>query len=156
MYPSLMVERTFVMLKPGALQRRIVGEVLGRFERKGLKIIAMKMLRMDKAMAEAHYAEHKGRDYYEKLLDFTMSGPVIAMIIEGEDAILMMRRLAGPVTLMEQQAGTIRGDYAACTRLNIIHSSDSAESAAREKALFFADNEICDWEDGNARWFLPG
>ena len=156
MYPSLMVERTFIMLKPGTLQRRIVGDVLGRFERKGLKIIAMKMLHIDKAMAEAHYAEHKGRDYYEKLLDFTMSGPVIAMIIEGEDAIFLTRRLAGPVTLTEQQAGTIRGDYAACTRLNIIHSSDSAESAVREKALFFTDNEICEWEDGNARWFLPG
>ncbi|MDR0473931.1 MAG: nucleoside-diphosphate kinase [Treponema sp.] len=148
-----MSERTFVMLKPGTLQRRIAGEVLVRFERKGLKIIALKLIQMSKTLAETHYAEHRGRDYYDKLIEYTLSGPVIVMILEGEDAISLARRLAGPVTLNEQQAGTIRGDYAACTRLNIIHSSDSAESASRETALFFTGAEICEWEDGNARWF---
>ena len=149
-----MIERTFVMLKPGTLQRRIAGEVISRFERKGLNIIALKMLQMNKTLVETHYAEHADRDYYHKLIDYTLSGPVIAMILEGEDAIFLVRRLAGPVTLTDQQPGTIRGDFAACTRLNIMHSSDSAESADREIALFFNNNEICLWEDGNARWFL--
>ena len=142
------------MLKPGTLQRRIAGDVISRFERKGLKIIALKMLNINRKLAETHYAEHKGRDFYEKVIAYTLSGPVIAMILEGEDAILITRRLAGPVTPAEQQAGTIRGDYAACTRLNIVHSSDSAESAARECALFFNEEEICGWEDNNANWFV--
>ena len=142
------------MLKPGTLQRRITGDVITRLERKGLKIIALKMLQINRKLAEDHYAEHKGRDYYDKLINYSLSGPVIAMILEGEDAILIMRRLAGPVTPSEQQAGTIRGDYAACTRLNIVHSSDSAESAARECGLFFSKEEICEWEDNNANWFV--
>jgi nucleoside-diphosphate kinase len=147
------MERTFVMLKPGVLQRRIAGEVIGRFERKGLKIIAMKLLHMDKITAEVHYAEHKGRDFYEKLLAYTLSGPVIAMVLEGNEAISVVRRLAGSTSLADAQPGTIRGDYAACTRLNIVHASDSPGSAEREIGLFFGKGEICAWEDGNAGWF---
>jgi nucleoside-diphosphate kinase len=147
------MERTFVMLKPGILQRRIAGEVLRRLERKGLKIVALKMLRMDQAMAEAHYAEHRGRDFYAKLIDYTLSGPVIAMILEGEGAVALARRLAGPTGADEAPPGTIRGDFAARTRLNIIHASDSPASAERETALFFRAGEICPWEDGNERWF---
>jgi nucleoside-diphosphate kinase len=147
------VEKTFVMLKPGVLQRRIAGEVLNRFERKGLKIIAMKLLQMDQKMVEAHYAEHQGRDFYEKLVAYTLSGPVIAMILEGEEAVAVVRRLVGPTNLLEAPAGTIRGDYAALTRLNIVHASDSPTGAAREMALFFRPEELCLWEDGNAQWF---
>jgi nucleoside-diphosphate kinase len=147
------MEKTFVMLKPGVLQRRIAGEVLGRFERKGLKIIALKMLRMDTAMVEAHYAEHRGKAFYEKLLEYTLSGPVIAVILEGEDAVALARRLAGPTDVREAPPGTIRGDFAARTRLNIVHASDSAASAEREIALFFKPGELCQWEDGNAQWF---
>jgi nucleoside-diphosphate kinase len=146
-------ERTFVMLKPGILQRRITGEVLSRLERKGLKIVALKMLRMDGAMAEAHYAEHRGRDFYAKLIDYTVSGPVIAMILEGEGAVALVRRLAGPTDIGEAPPGTIRGDFAARTRLNIIHASDSPASAEREIALFFTAGEIYPWEDGNEKWF---
>ncbi|MDR0313854.1 MAG: nucleoside-diphosphate kinase [Treponema sp.] len=149
------MERTFVMLKPGVLPRRIVGDVIDRFERKGLKITALKLLRLDKSMAEAHYAEHKGKDFYEKLVEYSVSGPVIVMVLEGEDAIIMTRRLAGPTSNLESQPGTIRGDYAACVRLNIVHASDSRESAARELALFFKKEEIFSWEDGNAQWFVP-
>jgi nucleoside-diphosphate kinase len=141
------------MLKPGVVQRRIAGEVLSRLERKGAKIIALKMIRMDKARTEAHYAEHRGRDFYEKLVEYTLSGPVIAMILEGPGIIGMTRRLAGPTDVRESLPGTIRGDFAGTTRLNIIHASDSPESAAREIPLFFTEGEICDWEDGNARWF---
>ncbi|MDR1374181.1 MAG: nucleoside-diphosphate kinase [Treponema sp.] len=146
-------EKTFVMLKPGCLQRRIVGAVLNRLERKGLKITALKMLRMDRAMAEAHYAEHRGKAFYEKLLEYTVSGPVIAMVLEGGGAVALVRRLAGPTDLYESPPGTIRGDFAARTRLNIIHASDSSASAERETALFFKAGELCGWEDGNARWF---
>jgi nucleoside-diphosphate kinase len=147
------MERTFVMLKPGVLQRRIAGEVLSRFERKGLKIIALKMLRMDKAMAAAHYEEHLGKDFYEKLVDYTLSGPVIALILEGEEAIAMTRRLTGPTDIHDSSPGTIRGDFAFRTRLNIVHASDSPASARREAALFFKSEEIFDWEDGNACWY---
>ena len=147
------MEKTFVMLKPGVLQRRIVGEVLNRFERKGLKIVALKLLSMDKTMVEAHYAEHKGKDFYEKLMEYTLSGPVIAMVLAGEEAISVVRRLAGPTNLGDSLPGTIRGDYAARTRLNIVHASDSPASAGREIALFFQPEEICDWDDGNAGWF---
>jgi nucleoside-diphosphate kinase len=147
------MERTFVMLKPGVIHRRIAGEILSRLERKGLKLIALKMLRMNKAAVETHYAEHLGRDFYKDLVEYTQSGPVIAMILEGRDAIGAVRRLAGPTKTDESLPGTIRGDFAGTTRLNIIHASDSRESAGREIELFFTDGEICEWEDGNARWF---
>jgi nucleoside-diphosphate kinase len=147
------MEKTFVMLKPGVLQRRIAGEVIGRFERKGLKIIAMKMLLMGKPLAEAHYAEHRGKDFYAKLMEYTLSGPVVAMVLEGEEAIGVVRRLTGPTNLQDSPPGTIRGDFAARTRLNIVHASDSPASAAREIGLFFQPGEICPWEDGNAGWF---
>jgi nucleoside-diphosphate kinase len=147
------MERTFVMLKPGVLQRRICGEILTRLERKGLKIIALKLLKMDKSLAETHYAEHRGKDFYEKLVEYTLSGPVMALILEGEEAISVVRRLAGATGLSDAAPGTIRGDYAARTRLNIVHASDSPASAEREIALFFRPDEICPWEDGNREWF---
>jgi nucleoside-diphosphate kinase len=147
------MERTLVLLKPGCLQRRIVGEVLNRFERKGLKIIALKLLRMDGPMVEAHYIEHREKDFYGKLVEYTLSGPVIALILEGEEAVSVVRRLAGPTSLADALPGTIRGDYAARTRLNIVHASDSPASAERECARFFRPEEICFWEDGNQAWF---
>jgi nucleoside-diphosphate kinase len=147
------MERTLVLLKPGVLQRRIAGEVISRFERKGLKIVALKLLRMDRSLVETHYAEHRGRDFYDKLVEYTLSGPVAAMILEGEEAIALVRRLTGPTNLLEAPPGTIRGDYAARTRLNIVHASDSPASAEREIALFFRPGEICPWEDGNGEWF---
>ncbi|MDR2078703.1 MAG: nucleoside-diphosphate kinase [Treponema sp.] len=147
------MERTLVLLKPGVLQRRIAGEALRRFERKGLKIIALKLTRMDRALAEAHYAEHKGKDFYEKLVDYTLSGPVVAMILEGEDAITAVRRIVGPTDIQNSQPGTIRGDFAYRTKLNIVHASDSAAGAERETALFFKPGEIVEWEDGNGQWY---
>jgi nucleoside-diphosphate kinase len=147
------MEKTFIMLKPGCLPRRIVGELLSRFERKGLRIMALKLLRMDKEMVETHYAEHRGKDFYGKLVEYTLSGPVIAAILEGEEAIAVTRRMAGSTGLADAQPGTIRGDYAARTRLNIVHTSDSPESARREIALFFRPEEILEWEDGNGEWY---
>ena len=147
------MERSLIMLKPGVLQRRLAGKVLTRFEEKGLNIIALKMIRMTKSMIEAHYKEHQGKDFYQKLVDYTLSGPVIAAVIEGNEAISVIRRLVGPTNLGDSQPGTIRGDFAAQTRLNIVHASDSPESAAREIDLFFKPEELCPWEDGNAQWF---
>jgi nucleoside-diphosphate kinase len=147
------MERSLIMLKPGVLQRRLVGKVLARFEEKGLNIIALKMIQMSKAMVEAHYKEHEGKDFYQKLIDYTLSGPVIAAVIEGNEAISIIRKLVGPTNLKDSQPGTIRGDFAAQTRLNIVHASDSLESAAREIDLFFKPEELCVWEDGNAKWF---
>jgi nucleoside-diphosphate kinase len=145
------MEKTLVLLKPGCLQRRIAGNVLNRFERKGLKIIALKLLQMDRPLTEAHYAEHRGKDFYGKLVEYTLSGPVIALILEGEEAIDAVRRLTGSTG--QAAPGTIRGDYAARTRLNIVHASDSPASAERECALFFKPEEIYPWEDGNQAWF---
>jgi nucleoside-diphosphate kinase len=147
------MNRTFVMLKPGTLHRRIVGEVLSRFERKGLKIIALKMIRLDEGLASTHYEEHRERDFYRELISHITSGPVIAFILEGEDAVSTVRRLIGSTKAQEAQSGTIRGDFAYTTQLNIIHASDSPSSAQREINLFFRPNEICDWEDNNILWF---
>jgi nucleoside-diphosphate kinase len=141
------------MLKPGVLQRRIAGEVLGRFERKGLKIIALKMMRLDRVMAESHYREHQGKDFYEKLLEYTLSGPVMTLVLEGEGAVSLTRRLVGPTDVREAPPGTIRGDYAYRTRLNIVHASDSPASAEREIALFFKPGEILEWNEKNSPWF---
>lgn len=150
---EITTERTLVLLKPGVLQRRIAGEVLSRFERKGLKITALRMLIPDKALTENLYAIHKGREFYDKLVEYTLSGPVIALVLEGEEAIGVVRRLAGPTDFHESSPGTIRGDYAGRTRLNIVHASDSGENAELEISMFFRPADICEWEDGNARWF---
>jgi nucleoside-diphosphate kinase len=141
------------MLKPGVLQRRIAGEVLTRFERKGLKIIALRLLLLDRTTAEAHYREHQGKDFYEKLLEYTLSGPVIALILEGEGAVSLVRRMVGPTDVRESPPGTIRGDYAYRTRLNIVHASDSPASAEREIALFFKPQDMVEWKDENSPWF---
>jgi len=146
------MEKTLVLLKPGVLQRRIVGAVLERFERKGLKIVALKMLDLGKnsTLVEAHYAEHEGKTLYNGLVKYMKSGPVIALVLEGEDAIALTRRLTGSTFTNESLPGTIRGDYAASGRLSIIHASGTAPGEAeREIARFFIPEEICDWEDPN-------
>lgn len=146
------VERTFTMLKPGVLARRVAGEIITRIERKGFVIRAVKTLRIDRALAEAHYAEHRGKDFFERLVSYITSGPVLAMVLEGDGAIAMLRKLCGSTKAEEAAPGTIRGDFGMHTNLNIIHASDSPESAAREIGLFFKPGEILDWEDGNDGW----
>lgn len=146
-------ERTFVMLKPGALERRIVGELITRFERKGLKIIALKLLRMTPELCALHYEEHRNKDFFSDLVQYMTSGPVLALALEGNKAITAVRQLCGPTRVQEAAPGTIRGDYGARTRKNVIHAADSPESAARELELFFTAEDFQDWEDGNARWF---
>jgi nucleoside-diphosphate kinase len=147
------IEKTYVMLKPGVLQRRLAGEIIARIERKGLNIVAMKMMNIPRELAATHYAEHRGKDYYDPLLTFISSGPVVAMVIEGEGAIARLRSLCGATNVEAALPGTIRGDFAMHTRLNLIHASDSPDSAAREIGLFFRDEELCPWKDGNDAWF---
>lgn len=147
------IQRTFAMLKPGVLQRRIAGDVISRFERKGLNIIGLKIMVIPPLVAATHYAEHKGKSFYDELISYIISGPVVAMAIEGDEAIQLVRRLCGPTAVCESLPGTIRGDYCLHTNHNIIHSSDSAESADRELKLFFQPNELVSWNDGNVRWY---
>ena len=145
-------EKTYVMLKPGVLQRRLVGEVITRIEDKGLKLVGLRMLRITKELAEKHYAEHHGKPFYPGLIDYITSGPVVAMVVAGEAAIGRVRLLAGATKVEEAVPGTIRGDFAAVTSKNIIHASDSLESAEREIGLFFDESALVEWDDPNAEW----
>lgn len=147
------MQRTFAMLKPGVLQRRIVGDVLTRIEKKGLNIIGLKIMTIPPLLATTHYAEHKGKSFYDNLISYIISGPVVAMAIEGDEAIQLVRRLCGPTAVCESLPGTIRGDYCMHTNHNIIHASDSPESAERELKLFFKPKELVSWEDANKAWF---
>jgi len=146
------IEQTFTMLKPGALQRRLAGEIIARIERKGLNVVAAKLVLMSRQLAEAHYAEHRGKPFFVELVDYVTSGPVLALALEGDGAISALRRLCGATKAEEAAPGTIRGDLAMHTALNVIHASDSPESAARELALFFRPEEIVPWRDGNGLW----
>jgi nucleoside-diphosphate kinase len=148
------IENSFVMLKPGVLQRRLAGEIISRLEAKGLQIAAMKLMQIDEALACRHYAEHEGKGFFGDLISYITSGPVLAMVIRGEDAIAMIRLLAGATKVENAQPGTIRGDFAAVTTKNIIHASDSPESAQREIGLFFDAAEIIEYDDPAAVWTL--
>ena len=132
-----MSERTLVLVKPDAVSRGLVGEVLGRYERKGLRIVAMDQRTVDGETADRHYAEHLDRDFYPPLRGFVTSGPLVAMVLEGDQAIAVVRALNGATDGRAAAAGTIRGDLSLSNRENIVHASDSAESAAREIAIFF-------------------
>ncbi len=146
------MERTFVMLKPDAVQRAIVGEIISRLERKGLKIVAMKMLKVDRELAERHYAEHRGKPFFEGLVGYITSSPVVAMVVEGKDAVKVVRTLVGATNPIEAQPGTIRGDYGLDVGRNVIHASDSKESAEREISLFFKPEEIFEYKRIDERW----
>lgn len=136
------MERTFVMVKPDGVQRAIAGEVVSRFESKGLKLVACKLMTISKELAAKHYAEHVGKPFYEKLVGFITSGPVLAMVWEGQDAISVVRATVGKTNPKEAGPGTIRGDFGMTTGRNIIHASDSPASAEREINLFFQQSEI--------------
>jgi nucleoside-diphosphate kinase len=140
-----MREQSFVMLKPDAVKRRLAGEVLSRFEKRGLKIVAAKMMVISPELAKKHYAEHAEKPFFKDLVSYITSGPVLAMVIEGGDCISLIRKMVGATNPSEADMGTIRGDYAIETGRNMIHASDSTESAAREISLFFKDSEICQY-----------
>jgi nucleoside-diphosphate kinase len=147
-----LAERTFVLLKPDAVQRALVGEVLGRFERRGLKVVALKMLRVTRSLGETYYAEHKGKPFFEPLMSYITAGPVVAMVLEGDGAVSSVRRMMGKTNSAEAEPGTIRGDLALTIGRNIIHGSDSPESAKREIALFFRTEEIHAYTRADESW----
>ncbi|MDW5561829.1 MAG: nucleoside-diphosphate kinase [Methanomassiliicoccus sp.] len=149
-----MMERTFVMLKPDAVQRGLMGEILGRIEAKGHKPVAMKFMRIPKELAERHYAEHKGKPFFPGLIEYMTSGPVLVMVWEGENAIASMRAMMGATNPQNAAVGTIRGDLAQQTGRNIIHGSDGPESAKREIELFFNDYEILSWARTSDPWYF--
>ncbi len=137
------VERTLSIIKPDAVAKNVIGEIISRFEKNGLIVVAAKMLHLSNEKAGGFYAEHKERPFYADLVAFMTSGPVIVQVLEGEDAIAKNRALMGATNPQEAEAGTIRADFAASIDANAVHGSDSAESAVREIKYFFADDEIC-------------
>ena len=146
------MEKTFVMIKPDGVQRGIVGQVVQRFENKGLKLIAAKFMRIDEALAAKHYGEHIGKPFYEPLVKFITSGPVLAMVWEGTDSISIVRTTVGKTNPADAGPGTIRGDFGMTTGRNIIHASDSPASAEREINLFFNDKEILEYTRIDEVW----
>ncbi|MGI5174602.1 nucleoside-diphosphate kinase [Treponema sp. OMZ 840] len=142
-----MNERCFVMLKPGAMNRRIVGEIIGRLERKGLNLTAVKLMKLSQELAQQHYSEHRKKPFFPGLISYVTSAPVLAMVWEGDNCVALMRKLVGATNPAEASPGTIRGDYCIHTGLNIIHASDSPKNAEREIALFFKPDEIIPWKD---------
>jgi len=133
------VDRTLILVKPDAFARNLTGEILARFERKGLRLLAAKRMTMTRELAEQHYAEHLEKPFFGELADFITSGPLVALVLEGHDAVLAARQVIGATNPLEAAPGSIRGDFALQTGENMVHGSDSAESAAREAALFFPE-----------------
>lgn len=146
------MERTLIIFKPDAVQRGVCGEILTRFEKKGMQIVGMKFMLIGRELAERHYAPHKGKPFYEGLLRFMTSSPVVVLALEGNGAIDICRKLMGATFGFKAEAGTIRGDYGVSSSLNLIHGSDSAESAARELALFFRSDELVQWTPALQGW----
>ena len=136
------MERSFAMLKPEVLQRRLAGEIIGRIEAKGMSILALKQMKISDELCRQHYAEHRDKEFFLPLVRYMTGGPVVAMVLEGENDISRLRLLCGATRVDEAAPGTIRGDYATSTQMNIIHASDSAASAKREISLFFGDGEL--------------
>ncbi len=141
-----MLERSLVLLKPDCVERRLMGTIISRFESKGLNIVAMKMLRVTPDLAKQHYAEHVEKPFYPSLEEFITSAPIVAMAVEGLEVIRLIRDMLGATNGLNAAPGTIRGDFSSSRQMNLVHASDSPESAARELALYFSDSEICDHE----------
>lgn len=146
------MERTYLMIKPDGVQRGICGEIVSRFEKKGLKLVAMKLMVIPKEVAENHYGEHKERPFFPSLINYITSGPVLAMVWEGESAVSVCRNMMGKTNPKESAPGTIRGDYGMQTGMNIIHGSDSVESAEREISIFFRPEELVSYEKTIQSW----
>jgi nucleoside-diphosphate kinase len=139
-----MTERTLVFVKPEGVRRGLVGEIIGRFEREGLKLRALKMLTLSRELAEKHYSVHQDKPFYKGLIEHITSGPVVALVLEGDDAVRRVRRMMGATSPAEAEPGTIRGDLAESTQLNLVHGSDSPETARTEIAHFFTQDELAE------------
>ena len=146
------MERTLVVLKPDAVQRQLVGQILARFEQKGLKLVGLKLMAFTPALAAEMYAAHKGKDFYVPLIEFITAGPVVAAVLEGNSAVAVVRQMMGPTFGPDAPPGTIRGDFGLSRRYNLIHGSDSPEAAQREIALLFEPRELLDYALHGHRW----
>src|SRR5438552_14403550 len=146
------MQQTLILLKPDAVQRRLVGESTARFERKGLRLAALKLVKTPRELAEKHYAVHAGKPFYQSLLTFLTSGPTVAMVWEGREAVAVCRNLIGATDGAKAAPGTIRGDYALSVQNNLIHGSDSPENAATEIALWFKPDELLSFNTTDANW----
>ena len=146
------MERTFILLKPDCVQRRLMGQVISRFEQKGLNFVAMKMLRITPDLAKQHYAEHVEKAWYPTLESFITGGPVMAGVLEGLEAIQVVRDMLGATSGLKANPGTIRGDFSSSRQMNLVHGSDGPESAQREIALYFTTEELCDDDPTISKW----
>lgn len=148
------MERTLIIVKPEGVQRGLAGQVLARFEAKGLKVVGLKLLQIPRELAERHYAEHQGKPFYEGLVSHITSSPAVVGVLEGPEAISVARTLMGPTNPRTAPPGTIRGDYGLEIGMNIVHGSDSPESAAREIGIFFAPAEVVSYQRAGDRWVV--
>jgi nucleoside-diphosphate kinase len=148
------MERTLVLVKPDAMQRGLAGEIVGRLERRGLRIVAMRLLQMDEALAKRHYGEHEGKPFFGELVDFITACPIIAAVLEGPNAVEVVRQTMGATDPRKAAPGTIRGDLALDIGHNLIHGSDSLETAQREIAIFFGEGDIISYARDVDRWAL--
>jgi nucleoside-diphosphate kinase len=146
------MQQTLVLIKPDGMQRRLAGKILARFEEKGLRLAAMKLVRPDRDLAGKHYAVHQGKPFYDSLLGFLTSGPTLAMVLEGREAVTVVRGMMGTTDGAKSPPGTIRGDYALSVQNNLIHGSDSPENAALEIKLWFKPEELASFEMTDAKW----
>lgn len=146
------MERTLIILKPDCVQRRLIGRVIQRFEDKGLTIAAMKLIQITPELAERHYAPHKGKPFYPGLIQYITSGPVVVMVVAGRNAIAIARKLMGKTFGFEAEPGTIRGDFGSSKTYNLVHGSDSPETAATEIALYFRPDEVLDYSPVDTPW----
>ena len=146
------MQRTLILVKPDGVQRGLIGEIIGRFERRGLKLVGMKFLQMSDALAANHYAVHQGKPFYESLVSYITSGPVVAMVWQGKDAIAAARSTMGATNPVAAQPGTIRGDLGMEIGRNLVHGSDSPENGDKEVSLFFDESELVDWARDVERW----
>lgn len=149
-----MTERTLVLIKPDGVQRQLIGRIIDRYEERGLKIVGLKLVRVDRALAEAHYATHREKPFFAGLVEFITSAPLVALVLEGPNAIAVVRAINGATRPEEATPGTIRGDYALETAQNIVHASDGPETAATELALWFAPGELFEYGRDVDRWVL--
>lgn len=147
------MERTFIAVKPDGVQRGLVGEIISRFEKRGLKLVALKLMHPSRELAEKHYAEHKGKPFYDGLVAFITSGPVVAMVWEGKNAVALARNVIGSTNPANAAPGSIRGDLAVDIGRNVVHGSDSPESGVREISIFFQESElVAGWARNNDSW----
>lgn len=148
------MERTLILVKPDAMQRNLAGEIIGRIERKGLRLVGLKLMQISDELARQHYAEHDGKPFFPGLLQYITSGPVVAAVFEGTDAAKAVRGLVGATNPVEAAPGSIRGDFGVEKGRNLVHASDSPESGARETGIFFAERELMAWSRDTDRWIF--